>query len=79
MHMFLETIKWIGTILLIIGIYFSSRNVYPLGPSVQLIGGLFWLWAAFIMRDKPLVVTNLVMSIVGLTGLWTFYEQFLVK
>jgi hypothetical protein len=67
----LETLKWLGTVLLIVGIYFSSRNVYPLGPAVQLTGGVFWLIAAIWMKDKPLIVTNGVMTVIGLTGLWS--------
>jgi len=73
MNKILETLKWTGTFLLIVGIYYSSRNVYPLGPSIQFLGGVFWLLAAFWMKDKPLITTNLVMSIVGLSGLWPVF------
>jgi hypothetical protein len=69
----LEALKWTGTVLLIVGIYYSSRNVYPLGPTIQLVGGLVWLAAAFVMKDKPLITTNLVMSLVGLSGLWPVF------
>jgi len=69
----LEALKWLGTVLLIVGIYYSSRNVYPLGPTIQLIGGLAWLAAAMVMKDKPLITTNLVMSLVGLSGLWPVF------
>jgi hypothetical protein len=69
----LNALKWLGTVLLIIGIYFSSRNVYPLGPSIQVVGGIAWLVAAFVMKDKPLITTNLVMSLVGISGLWPVF------
>jgi hypothetical protein len=49
----------------------EARNVYPLGPAVQLTGGVFWLIAAIWMKDKPLIVTNGVMTVIGLTGLWS--------
>jgi hypothetical protein len=73
MNKTLEIIKWLGTVLLIVGIYFTSRNVYPLGPIIQISGGFAWLAAAFWMKDKPLIATNLIMSIVGLSGLWPVF------
>jgi len=33
---------------------------------VLVLGGVLWLVASIIMKDKPLIVTNTVMSVVGL-------------
>lgn len=65
----LAGIKWTATVTLIIGFGLASYGVYPLGPMVQLLGGLIWLVAALAMRDRPLIVTNGVMTVVGAAGL----------
>lgn len=61
----LEQIKWAATITLIVSVALNAANFYPLGPVVQVSGGVLWSWAALQMKDKPLIITNLVMTILG--------------
>jgi hypothetical protein len=63
-----ETLKWLGTVTLILGTAVNGLNFYPQGVLVLALGGAFWLTAAVMIRDRPLIVTNLVMSLTGLTG-----------
>ncbi len=63
-----ETLKWLGTATLILGTAVNGLNFYPQGVLVLALGGAFWLTAAVMIRDRPLIVTNLVMSLTGLTG-----------
>jgi hypothetical protein len=63
-----ETLKWLGTATLILGTAVNGLNFYPEGVLVLALGGAFWLTAAVMIRDRPLIVTNLVMMLTGLVG-----------
>ncbi len=63
-----ETLKWLGTVTLILGTAVNGLNFYPQGVLVLALGGAFWLTAAVMIKDRPLIVTNLVMSLTGLVG-----------
>lgn len=54
----LDAVKWVATVVLIIGSAVASAGFYPGGPIVLLVGGALWLWAAVLMRDVQLMVTN---------------------
>ena len=64
----LNTIKWTATGLLIVGFGLVSAGFYP-AIYIQMCGGLLWLTAAVMMRDRPLIVTNSVMTLAGVLGL----------
>lgn len=67
-------IKWLGTYTLISGTLVNGVNIYPLGVIVLALGGLIWLTAAVMTRDRPLIWTNLVMSLTGLLGVaWHYF------
>jgi hypothetical protein len=72
----LGAVKWTATGVLILGTFLNAGlpELYPLGPIVLILGGVIWLGAAVRMADRPLIVTNLVMSSVGLLGL--LYQYF---
>ena len=61
----LEKIKWAATATLIVSVALNAANVYPLGPVVQVSGGILWSWAALRMHDTPLIITNLAMTVLG--------------
>jgi len=63
-----EILKWLGTATLILGTAVNGLNFYPEGVLVLALGGAFWLAAALIVKDRPLIVTNLVMMLTGLVG-----------
>lgn len=63
-----ERLKWLGTWVLIAGTAVNGLNIYPLGVLMLALGGLLWLAAAVILKDRPLIVTNLVMTVTGLAG-----------
>jgi len=67
----IKMMKWTATVILILGTAVNGLGYYPLGPLMLVLGGLVWLAVAVRVRDVPLIVTNLVMSLVGLTTvLW---------
>jgi hypothetical protein len=63
-----ETLKWLGTATLILGTAVNGLNFYPEGVLVLALGGAFWLAAAVMTKDRPLIVTNAVMMLTGLVG-----------
>ena len=67
----IKMMKWTATVILILGTAVNGLGFYPQGPLLLVLGGVVWLAVAIKVRDLPLIVTNLVMSLVGLvTVLW---------
>jgi uncharacterized protein with PQ loop repeat len=67
-------LKWLGTAILILGTAVNSLNIYPGGVILLIIGGWLWLAVAVRIKDRPLIVTNLVMSMTALIGLlWRYF------
>ena len=67
----IKLMKWTATVILILGTAVNGLGYYPQGPLLLVLGGVVWLAVAVRVRDVPLIVTNLVMSVVGLTTvLW---------
>ncbi len=72
----IEKLKWIATAILIVGTGVNSLGFYPAGPLMLIVGGFIWLFVAIRIKDRPLIVTNLVMSLVGLAGvIWTLLQR----
>ena len=68
----LETLKWCATACLIVGFGFVAAGVQSF-IYLQMFGGVLWLIAALKMGDRPLIVTNLVMTSAGVVGLLVGY------
>jgi len=70
----LEVMKWVATVTLItgFGLVSSGESIIPGGTDIgwffQIGGGILWLWAAIVMRDRPLILTNGAMTTVGIVG-----------
>lgn len=70
-----QTVKWLATLVLIVGSFVNSMGWYPMGPFILVSGGCLWLWVSIKMRDKPLIVTNAVMILAGgLPLLWYYFS-----
>ena len=68
----LETLKWTATACLIVGFGFVAAGIQSF-IYLQMFGGVLWLVAAVKMNDRPLIVTNLVMTTAGVIGLLVGY------
>ena len=62
-------LKWIGTVVLILGTAINSLGYYPEGPITLALGGVIWLIVSIRWREASLIVTNGVMLATGLAGL----------
>lgn len=58
-------IKWSATLVLIVGSFVNSMQVYPQGPWLLVAGGVLWLISAIRMKDRALITTNAVMVFAG--------------
>ena len=69
-------LKWTATAILIVGTAVNGLGMYPEGPALLVLGGFIWLIVAVRVKDAPLIVTNLVMSTVGLAAIvYTLHTQ----
>ena len=62
-----EILKWVATVTLIVGFGLMSAGITE-GWYLQITGGILWLTAALILKDKALIVTNGAMTTVGIIG-----------
>ena len=53
-------LKWLGTILCLLGIALTSFNVYPLNIFLSLLGSFLWTVAGFLQKDPPLFLVEAV-------------------
>ena len=63
-----ETLKWTGTGVLILGTAVNGLGYWPWGPLLLALGGVLWGVVAVMTRDRALLVTNAVMSAVGIVA-----------
>ena len=66
-------LKWLATVILIIGTGVNSLGYYPAGPLLLLLGGLLWFVVSVRWREPALIVTNGVMNLVAIAGLSIHY------
>jgi len=69
----INILKWSGTSLLVIGTGVNSLGYYPQGPILLVIGGLAWLTVSILWKEPALIVTNSVLALVGIGGLFINY------
>jgi len=69
------TLKWTATVILIIGTFINATfpNLYPLGTALLACGGVVWLICSFMWKEPALIVTNGVLTVVGLGGIAAYY------
>jgi hypothetical protein len=65
-------IKWLGTILCLLGIALTSFNIYPANILFGLIGSALWTLAGFIQRDIPLLLVEFVAVVLYFGGLVSY-------
>jgi hypothetical protein len=61
-------IKWLGTILCLLGIALTSFNLYPANIFLSLFGSALWTLAGFMQQDKPLFLVEFVAVIFYIMG-----------
>jgi hypothetical protein len=57
-NMFLETVKWIGTACVILAATCRAFEFHTVDLILSIFGAALWGYAAYEMKDKPLIVVN---------------------
>ncbi len=66
-------VKWVGTILCLIGIALTSMNVFPSNIWFGLVGSAIWSFAGIYQRDIPLFLVEFVAVAFYGIGVVTYY------
>ena len=61
--------KWLGTVLCLVGIALTSLNIYPLNLWFGGIGSLLWTIAGLRQKDYALVVVEFVAVLMYFYGI----------
>lgn len=62
-------LKWVATLVTIVGAVCTSINIYPLGPALLNVGAFLWLIVAIAWREWSLIVINATLLAIYTTGL----------
>ena len=62
-------LKWLATLVTIVGAICTSINLYPLGPALLNFGALLWLIVAIKWKEWSLIVINATLLAIYTIGL----------
>jgi len=68
-------IKWIASLLIIIGIILTSNNIYPSNLFFHAFGMVGWFIVALAWNDRALIVINAVSLALLINGLVSYYVK----
>ena len=68
-------IKWIASVILVVGVILTSNNIYPFNLMVHAIGMFGWFIVAIIWNDRALLVINAVSLVLLINGLVSYYVK----
>ena len=71
----LNTIKWSGSIIIIISMILTASNIYPYNLYTAIPGTLLWIYVSFKWNDKSLIAMNFVALTIYLLGIISFIHK----
>ena len=74
-HTFDWYVKWIASILLIVGVILTSNNIYPLNLFFHAAGMFGWFIVSILWNDRALLVINAVSLAILINGLVAHYVK----
>ena len=66
-------IKWLSSIIIIVGMVLSSANIYPLNIWVHMFGVIGWLVVGMLWHDRALIVLNAISFVIYSLGILNYY------
>ena len=66
-------VKWISSLVIIVGMIMSSLNIYPYNLYIHLIGVAGWLWVGFLWHDRALILLNAIAVVIFALGIVNYY------
>jgi len=73
-HDGMKILKWIGTILCLIGIYLTSVNAYPSNIFYGLAGSAVWAFVGIYQCDVPLFIVEFVAVAFYVYGVFIYFS-----
>jgi len=64
-------LEWSSTAILLVGVYLTAVNVYPINVYISLIGNLGWFVVAILWRKWSLLTVQFVIVALYLYGVLT--------
>lgn len=61
--------KWVASIVLVLGLGLNGLNIYPFGHLIILFGSLLMAYGTYVLRDWALVFLNTMCVVIGLATL----------
>jgi hypothetical protein len=65
----LNTVKWLGSIFIIISMILTASNIYPYNLYTAIPGTLLWIYVSFMWNDKSLIAMNIVALTIYMLGI----------
>ena len=68
-------IKWVASLVLIVGVILTSNNVFPANLIFHALGMFGWFIVGILWNDRALIVINAVTLALMSNGLITYYVK----
>jgi hypothetical protein len=66
-----KILEWSSTVVLLVGVYLTAINMYPINVYISLIGNFGWLVVAIVWRKWSLLTVQLVIVALYFYGVLT--------
>lgn len=66
-----KILEWSSTVVLLVGVYLTAVNIYPMNVYISLVGNFGWLLVAVIWRKWSLLTVQLVIVALYMYGMLT--------
>ena len=53
-------VKWVASVILLVGMILTAQNIYPINLFVNIIGLIGWLIVSIMWNDRALIIINAV-------------------
>ena len=75
MHTIDWYIKWVSSIILMVGMILAANNLFPWNVLVQAIGIAGWLIVSIMWNDRSLIVVNAVALSIFANGMLSYWMK----
>ena len=65
----LNTVKWLGSIFIIVSMILTASNIYPYNLYTAIPGTLLWIYVSFMWNDKSLIAMNFTALTIYMLGI----------
>ena len=62
-------LKWVSSIILIVGMMFTANNIYPANLVFHIIGLIGWVVVAILWKDRSLILLNTTSLVIYINGI----------